>query len=126
MSEPETLIPEDMPPDDFEPVPPIHPGKDLGEIIGELKISPERLAETMLVPKENVNAILDGNHPITGDIAVRLGKALYMSPESWLNLQKHYELESAKISTDTSFIVPLVPPPDESLLKAPVSKQISL
>ena len=126
MSEPETLIPEDMPPDDFEPVPPIHPGKDLGEIIGELKISPERLAETMLVPKETVNAILDGNHPITGDIAVRLGKVFYMTPGFWLNLQKHYELESAKISTDTSFIVPLVPPPDESLLKAPVSKHISL
>ena len=126
MSEPETLVPEDMPPEDFEPIPPIHPGKDLREIIGELEISPEQLAKTMLVPKETVNAILDGNHPITGDIAVRLGKVFYMTPETWLNLQKHYELEEARISTDTSAIVPLVPPPDDSLLKAPVAKHVSL
>ena len=126
MREPDTPVPEDMPAEDFEPVPPIHPGKDLGEIIGELEISPELLAETMHVSKETVNAILDGNHPITGDIAVRLGKVFYMTPEFWLNMQKMFELESAKISTDTSFIVPLVPPPDEELLRAPVAKHISL
>ena len=126
MSEPEILVPEDMPPEKFEPIPPIHPGKDLGEIIGELEISPELLAETMHVPIGNRHEIIDGNHPITGDIAVRLGKVFYMTPETWLNLQKHYELEEAKISTDTSFIVPLVPPPDEELLRAPVAKHISL
>ena len=126
MSEPETLVPEDTPPEDFEPLPPIHPGEDLAEIIGELEISLERLAETIGVPADTVKSILDGSHPITGDIAMRLGKAFYMSPEFWLNLQKLYELETAKISTDTSFIVPLVPPPDEDLLLAPVAKHISL
>ena len=126
MTNPETLVPEDPPPEDFEPMPPIHPGEDLAEIIGELEISPERLAETIGVPADTVNAILDGNHPITGDIALRLGKAFYMSPEFWLNLQKLYELEMAQLSTDTSFIVPLVPPPDEELLQAPVAKFISL
>lgn len=126
MTDPDTLIPEDTPPEDFEPVPPIHPGRDLGEIIGELEISPERLAETIGVPTDTVNDILGGNHPITGDMAIRLGKAFYMSPELWLNLQKMYELEAALISTDTSFIVPLVPPPDEELLRAPVAKFISL
>ena len=57
---------------------------------------------------------------------MRLGKAFYMTPEFWLNLQKLYELEEAKIFTDTSFIVPLVPPPDASLLQAPVTKFVSL
>lgn len=126
MTNPDTLIPEDTPPEDFEPIPPIHPGRDLAEIIGELEISPERLAETIGVPTDTVNAILDGNHPITGDIAMRIGKAFYMSPELWLNLQKMYELEVAQLSTDTSFIVPLVPPPDDELLRAPVAKFISL
>ena len=105
---------------------PFIPAKTLAEIIGELEISPERLAETIGVPADTVNAILECNHPITGDIAMRLGKAFYMSPEFWLNLQKLYELEEAKISTDTSFIVPLVPPPDDSLLQAPAAKFISL
>ena len=126
MSEPETLVPGDTPPEDFEPLPPIHPGEDLAEIIGEMEISLERLAETIGVPADTVKSILDGSHPITGDIAMRLGKAFYMSPEFWLNLQKLYELETAKISTDTSSIVPLVPPPDEELLRAPVAKHISL
>jgi plasmid maintenance system antidote protein VapI len=57
---------------------------------------------------------------------MRIGKALWMSPETWLNLQKMYELEVAKISTDTSSIVPLMPPPDESLLQAPAAEYISL
>ncbi len=126
MTNPETPVPEDTPPEDFEPIPPIHPGEDLAEIIGELEISPERLAKTIQVPVETVKAILDGNQPITGDIAMRLGKAFYMSPELWLNLQKMYELEVAQLHTDTSFIVPLVPPPDEELLRAPVAKFISL
>jgi len=126
MTDPETLFPEDMPPEDFEAIPPIHPGEDLAEIIGELEISPSRLAETIGVPADTVNAILGGNHPITGDIAMRLGKAFYMSPEFWLNLQKLYELETAQLSTDTSFIVPLVPPPDDELLRVPVAKFISL
>ena len=126
MTDHETLFPEDMPPEDFEPIPPIHPGEDLAEIIGELEISPERLAETIGVPADTVNAILGNNHPITGDIAMRLGKAFYMSPEFWLNLQKLYELEMAQLSTDTSSIVPLVPPPDDELLRAPVAKFISL
>ena len=126
MTDPEPFVPEDMPTEDFEPIPPIHPGEDLAEIIGELEISPERLAETIGVPVDAVNAILVGNHSITGDMAMRLGKAFYMSPEFWLNLQKLYELEAAKISTDTSFIVPLVPPPDDSLSQAPVAKFVSL
>ena len=126
MIDPEILVSEDTPPEDFEPIPPIHPGRDLAEIIGELEISPERLSETIGVPTDTVNAILDGNYPITGDIAMRLGKAFYMSPELWLNLQKMYELEMAELHTDTSSIVPLVPPPDEELLRAPVAKFISL
>ena len=126
MSDPESPIPEDSSPEDFAPIPPIHPGEDLAEIIGELEISPERLAESIRVPTDTINAILDGNQPITGDIAVRLGKAFYMSPEFWLNLQKLYELEAAKIFTDTSFIVPLVPAPDEDLLRVPAAKFVSL
>ena len=43
-----------------------------------------------------------------------------------MNLQKMYEMKMARLSTDTSSIVPLVPPPDDSLLQAPVAKFISL
>ena len=126
MTDPETLVSEDTPPEDFEPVPPIHPGVFLEEILVELEISHDKLAAAIEVPTESVTAIVNGHSSITGDMAMRIGKALWMSPETWLNLQKMYELEEAELHTDTSFIVPLVPPPDEELLRAPVAKFISL
>ena len=92
----------------------------------ELEISHHMLAAAIGVPPKYVSGIVNGQMPITGDMAMRIGKALWMSPESWMNLQKMYEMEVARLSTDTSFIVPLVPPPDDSFLQAPAAKFISL
>lgn len=119
MTAPKSFGPEDV-------IPPIHPGVFLEEILDDLEISHAKLAATIGVPTDSVTAIVNRQSPITGDMAVRIGKAFYMTPETWLNLQKLYELEMARLSTDTSFIVPLVPPPDEELLRAPVAKHISL
>ena len=119
MTAPEYIGPEDV-------LPPIHPGTFLEEILDELDISHDKLAVAIEVPTESVTAIVKGHSPITGDMAMRIGKALWMSPETWMNLQKMYEMEMAQFSTDTSFIVPLVPPPDEDLLQAPVAKFVSL
>ena len=119
MTTSECLGPEDV-------IPPIHPGVFLEEILVELEISHDKLAAAIEVPTESVTAIVKGHSPMTGEMAMRIGKALWMTPETWLNLQKMYELEAARISTDTSSIVPLVPPPDEDLLQAPVAKFISL
>jgi addiction module HigA family antidote len=90
---------------------PIHPGEHLAEILDELGISQHQLATDMGVSLQIVNEIVNGDSPITGDAALRIGKALRMSPESWLNLQKLYDLELARGSTDTSSIEPLVPVP---------------
>ena len=45
---------------------------------------------------------------MTADTALRIGKALGMSPEYWLNLQRMYDLDVAHAATDVSAIVPLV------------------
>ena len=119
MTAPESIGPEDV-------IPPIHPGIFLEEILDELDISHDKLAAAIEVPTESVTAIVTGQMPITGDMAMRIGKALRMTPETWMNMQKMYEMELARLSTDTSSIVPLVPPPDDSLLQAPVAKFISL
>ena len=42
------------------------------------------------------------------DSALRIGKALGMTPDFWLNLQQMYDLELARAKTDTSAIEPLV------------------
>ncbi len=86
---------------------PIHPGEHLAEILGELNISQYRLAKTIGVPPRRVNEIVRGRRSITADTAIRIGKALGMAPESWLNLQRLYDLDVARASTDTSEIEPL-------------------
>ena len=44
---------------------------------------------------------------ITADTALRIGRALGMTPEFWLNLQRMYDLDVARASVDTSMIEPL-------------------
>ncbi len=87
---------------------PIHPGEHLAEILDELGISQYRLAKTIGVPPIRVNDIVRRRRSVTADTALRIGQALGTTPEFWLNLQRMYDLEIARASTDTSSIKPLV------------------
>ena len=87
---------------------PIHPGEHLAEMLEELEITQYRLARTVGVPPRRINEIVHGRRSITADTALRLGKALGMTPEFWLNLQRMYDLEVARASIDVSSITPLV------------------
>ncbi len=91
---------------------PIHPGEHLAEIMQELGITQYRLAKTIGVPPIRIHDIVHGRRSITADSALRIGKALGMTPDFWLNLQRMYDLELARTRTDTSEIEPLV---EESL-----------
>ena len=86
---------------------PIHPGEHLAEILTELEISQYRLAKTIGAPPRRINEIVHGRRSITADTALRIGRALRMTPEYWLNLQKIYELDCARASTDVRGIEPL-------------------
>jgi addiction module HigA family antidote len=56
-------------------------------------ITQYRLAKDIGVPPRRINEIVKGLRAITADTALRLGRYFAMSPEFWLNLQTHYELE---------------------------------
>ena len=86
----------------------IHPGEHLGEILDELGISQYRLAKAIGVPPRRINEIVHGRRSITADTALRIGQALGMTPEFWLNLQKLYDLDLARASTDIDDIESLV------------------
>lgn len=86
----------------------IHPGTHLAEILEELEVTQYRLARTVGVPPRRINEIVHGRRSVTADTAPRLGKALGMTPEFWLNLQRIYDLEVARASVDVSSIKPLV------------------
>ena len=86
----------------------IHPGEHLAEILDELGISQYRLAKTIGVPPIRINEIVHCRRSITADTALRIGQALGITPEFWLNLQRMYDLDLARASTDISTIEPLV------------------
>ncbi len=87
---------------------PIHPGEHLEDIIEELGISQYRLAKTIGVPPIRINAIIKRRRSITADTALRLGRALGTTPDYWLNLQRMYDVDVARRTTDVSGIEPLV------------------
>ncbi|PYM12112.1 MAG: addiction module antidote protein, HigA family [Verrucomicrobia bacterium] len=69
-----------------------------GEILLEEFLKPKgitqyRLAKDIGVPPRRINEIVKGQRAITADTALRLGRYFGMSPEFWLNLQTHYDLE---------------------------------
>jgi addiction module HigA family antidote len=75
---------------------PVHPGEILlEEFIKPLKISQNRLGRDLGVPAQRINEIIRGRRTITVDTALRLAKYFGTTPQFWLNLQAHYDLEMA-------------------------------
>ena len=76
---------------------PIHPGEILrSEFLRELGITPYALAKNTGIDKGNLSRIINGKSAISADTALRLGQFFGTSPDSWLNLQVHFDLEVAK------------------------------
>ena len=87
---------------------PIHPGEHLSEVMKELGVTQYRLAKAIGVPPIRIHGIVHCRRSITADTALRIGQALGMTPEFWLNLQRMYDLDVARATTDVSGIEPLV------------------
>jgi addiction module HigA family antidote len=78
-------------------IPPIHPGEILlEEFLKPLGITQNALARALRVPPDRINAIVQGKRSITADTALRLAHAFGTTPQFWLNLQAHYDLEIAQ------------------------------
>ncbi|MEO8660032.1 MAG: HigA family addiction module antitoxin [Bryobacteraceae bacterium] len=77
-------------------LPPVHPGAILKEAIADLGLSMNQLAIAIGVPPNRVSSIVAGTRSITGETALRLARYFDTTPEYWINLQAHYNLESAR------------------------------
>lgn len=76
---------------------PIHPGEILLEdFMKPLGISQSALAKAIAMPAPRINEIVHGNRSITADTALRLGRYFDTDPQSWMNLQSHYDIEIGK------------------------------
>jgi addiction module HigA family antidote len=77
--------------------PPVHPGEILNEeFLKPLGITAYKLSKEIKVPPIAISQILHGKRGITADMAIKLGQYFCVSAESWVNVQAHYELESAR------------------------------
>ena len=76
---------------------PAHPGRILRNLyLTPLKISNTELAKTIGVSRKAISSIVNEHKSVTPEMALRLSRAFPNStPESWLNLQKNYDLWNA-------------------------------
>jgi addiction module HigA family antidote len=81
----------------FNKITNIHPGEILlEEFMKPLKLSQYRVAKDIHVPPRRINEIVHQKRAISADTALRLSKYFSTSPQFWLNLQTHYDLENEK------------------------------
>ena len=78
-------------------IPLAHPGEILRtDFLEPMGLSVYALANALKVPRSRVNDIVLGRRAVSADTALRLARYFGTSPELWVNLQAHYDLESAK------------------------------
>ena len=83
---------------------PIHPGEMLREeFMQPLGLSANALALALQVPATRISEIVNERRGISGDTAMRLGRYFRMTPQFWMSLQSHYELEVARDEFDAAY-----------------------
>ncbi len=91
--------------------PPIHPGEILREdVLPALGISASEAARRMYISRQHFHRILACTHPITTDMALRIGKFAGNGPGLWLRMQQEYNLWHAehRLKNELSDIEPVV------------------
>jgi len=76
---------------------PTHPGEMLREeFLIPMGMSQRELAESIHVPYQRVNELVNGKRGVTPSTALRLAKVFGMSPDFWMNLQLRWDLYHAR------------------------------
>jgi addiction module HigA family antidote len=75
----------------------IHPGEILQEdFLNPMDISAYRLAKETQLDQTRISEIIKGKRSISVDTALRFAKFFGNSPEFWINIQRHYDIENKK------------------------------
>lgn len=91
-------------------LPNIHPGEILlEEFLEPMKITAYRLAKETRIDQTRISEIIHAKRSITVDTALRFSKYFGTSPEFWLNLQVHYDMEEKRenIKKELELITPM-------------------
>jgi addiction module HigA family antidote len=81
-----------------------HPGQMLKEdFLDDLGIKPGRFAKEIGVDRAAIDRIVKGTRSITAEMSIRFGLFFGMSDTFWLNLQKDYEIRTARRERKAEF-----------------------
>ena len=73
--------------------PPVHPGEILKEdVLGSLGLSVSEAARRLGVSRQQLHRILSCTHPVTVEMALRIGKLAGNGPGLWLRMQQNHDL----------------------------------
>jgi addiction module HigA family antidote len=76
---------------------PIHPGEILREdVLPALGLSVSEAAQRLGISRQQLHRVLAGTHPITTEMALRVGKFAGNGPGLWLRMQQAYDLWHAE------------------------------
>ena len=78
---------------------PTHPGEMLlEEYLKPMGLTQRELADSIHVPYQRINEIINGRRGVTPSTALRLSKFFRVSPDFWMNLQLRWDLYFAQHS----------------------------
>jgi addiction module HigA family antidote len=75
---------------------PVHPGEILKDELDELHMSGNALALALRIPANRVTEIINGKRSVSADTALGLARYFGTSAQLWMNLQSHFDLETAE------------------------------
>jgi antitoxin HigA-1 len=76
---------------------PTHPGEMLSEeFLKPMGLTQRQLADSIHVPYQRINEIVNGRRGVTPSTALRLSKYFGVSPDFWLNIQLRWDLYFAQ------------------------------
>jgi addiction module HigA family antidote len=72
---------------------PTHPGEMLlEEFLNPMGLTQRDLADSIHVPYQRINEIINGRRGVTTSTALRLSKYFGVTPDFWMNLQLRWDL----------------------------------
>ena len=90
--------------------PPVHPGEILREdVLKNLGLPVSEAARRLGVSRQQLHRVLACTHPITTEMALRIGKFAGNGPGLWLRMQQAYDLWHAeqRMANELSKIEPI-------------------
>lgn len=91
----------------------IHPGEILREdILPALGLSVSEMAQRLGISRQKLHRVLACTHPVSVEMALRIGRLVGNGPDLWLSLQQNYDLRRVErgLNSELEKIIPIEMP----------------